>query len=82
VLVAAGSDLVATIPASMAMRGTIGQVGVEAFDLPLDAKPLAIGQAWHPRLDADAAHRWLRMTVREMCKALTPRRQGSPAKPR
>jgi DNA-binding transcriptional LysR family regulator len=29
-----------------------------------------VSMLWHPRLDADPAHRWLRSRVRDVCAAL------------
>ncbi|MFJ2767427.1 LysR family transcriptional regulator [Streptomyces sp. NPDC087300] len=40
------------------------EVGLIAFDIPLDLPPLPLGMAWHPRHDADPAHAWLRGCVR------------------
>lgn len=31
-------------------------------------EPLTVSQMWHPRLDADPAHRWLRGVVRAACR--------------
>jgi hypothetical protein len=31
--------------------------------------------AWHPRMNTDAAHEWLRSTMREAGKTLTARQQ-------
>ncbi len=67
VFVAAGSDLVAAIPASLGRQRTIGRLAVKTFDLPFETKSMVISQAWHPRLDADPAHRWLRAQVRIVC---------------
>lgn len=62
--VARGSDLVATVSA----RHTQGlRAGMVAFDLPLDIQPVTVSLLWHPRLDADPAHRWLRGLVRVVC---------------
>ena len=63
VALAAASDLVALLPASyMAARlGVSESIGlVESFDLPLEVEGITVSQMWHPRLDADAGHRWLR----------------------
>lgn len=63
VALAAASDLVALLPASyMAARlGVSESIGlVESFDLPLEVDGITVSQMWHPRLDADAGHRWLR----------------------
>ncbi|MFI9812020.1 LysR family transcriptional regulator [Saccharothrix variisporea] len=40
--------------------------GLTTFEIPLDLPAVSIGMAWHPRNDADAAHRWLRGLVREV----------------
>jgi DNA-binding transcriptional LysR family regulator len=66
--VAAGSDLVASVPQSVVQRAAACGLAVKSFDLPLDTATIAIGQAWHPRLDADPAHRWLRSKVRAVCR--------------
>lgn len=63
VAIAAASDLVALLPASyMAARLGVGESTglVESFDLPLEVEGITVSQMWHPRLDADAGHRWLR----------------------
>ncbi|WP_448140331.1 LysR family transcriptional regulator [Sphingopyxis fribergensis] len=41
---------------------------IRAFRIPLKLEHYAVRQAWHPRLDNDAVHRWLRSTVLEICK--------------
>jgi DNA-binding transcriptional LysR family regulator len=61
--IAADSDLVATIPASLARWGQ-RVLGLHPFALPVETPPITIVQSWHPRLDADPAHRWLRACVR------------------
>lgn len=62
---ARGSDLIATVPE----RHTAPlRDGLHSFDLPFELEPLAISLLWHPRLDADPAHRWLRGCVREICQ--------------
>lgn len=59
-----GGDFVATVPE----RQTRGlRDGLVAFDLPLVLPPLAVSLLWHPRMDGDAAHRWLRGLVRAVC---------------
>lgn len=40
---------------------------LRSFDLPLRLETIVIAQAWHPRFDGDAGHRFLRQTVREIC---------------
>lgn len=59
---ARGSDLVATVPD----RHTRGlRAGLASFELPFPSKPFAVSMLWHPRMDADPAHRWLRGCLRE-----------------
>ncbi|WLI14853.1 MULTISPECIES: LysR family transcriptional regulator [Pseudomonas] len=61
---ARASDLIATVPA----RHTRNlRAGLHSFDLPFDLAPITISMLWHPRMDADSAHRWLRDCVREVC---------------
>ncbi|PLP60642.1 LysR family transcriptional regulator [Mesorhizobium loti] len=41
--------------------------GMFRFPLPLALPEITISLLWHPRLDADPAHRWLRGCVRDIC---------------
>lgn len=63
---ARGSDLVATVPE----RHTRGLCeGMIVFSIPLPLAEFTISLLWHPRLDGDPAHRWLRDCVFEACRA-------------
>lgn len=42
------------------------------FDLPVHTPEITISAMWHPRMDADPAHRWLRDTVTAVCHAAAP----------
>ena len=69
---ARGSDLIASIPE----RHTLNlRAGMFCFPLPVSPPEITISLFWHPRLDADPAHRWLRGCVREIC---TEHRANSP----
>ena len=35
--------------------------------LPFTLPGITLALLWHPRLDADPAHRWLRTVIRETC---------------
>ncbi|TIT69513.1 MAG: LysR family transcriptional regulator, partial [Mesorhizobium sp.] len=48
--------------------------GLESFELPLPIPQFKISAMWHPRMDADPAHRWLRDTVMSACRAAYARR--------
>lgn len=41
--------------------------GMHTFSLPLPIAEFTVSMLWHPRLDADPAHRWLRGCVRSIC---------------
>lgn len=63
---ARGSDLVATVPE----RHTANlRDGMHSFPLPVETPQFTVSLLWHPRLDADPAHRWLRGVVRSVCAA-------------
>jgi DNA-binding transcriptional LysR family regulator len=63
---ARGSDLIASVP-----KRHTGNLcaGMHSFPLPVSTPEITVSLLWHPRLDADAAHRWLRGIVREVCAA-------------
>lgn len=61
---ARGSDLIATVPE----RGTESlRKGMHCFALPVATPEVTVSLLWHPRLDADPAHRWLRGRIRDAC---------------
>ena len=66
IALARGSDLVATVPETHT-RGL--REGMHSFALPLPIKPFTISLLWHPRMDGDPAHRWLRSCIRQACSA-------------
>lgn len=70
VALARGSDLIASVPERH--TGNL-RVGMYSFALPVAAPGFTVSLLWHPRLDADAAHRWLRDCVREVCAEVRPR---------
>jgi DNA-binding transcriptional LysR family regulator len=64
---ARASDLIASVPERH--TGNL-RAGMHSFPLPVTAPEITISLLWHPRLDADPAHRWLRRHVRDVCAAL------------
>jgi DNA-binding transcriptional LysR family regulator len=40
---------------------------MHSFPLPVPAPEITVSLLWHPRLEADPAHRWLRGCVRDVC---------------
>ncbi len=63
-LTAAASDVVASVPLAVAATAERLGLRIRHIDLPVSTPEVAIGQAWHPRFDKDAGHRWLRGAVR------------------
>ena len=64
---AAATDMVALIPASY-FEHLKARSALRSFDLPVTTEHITVSQMWHPRLDRDAAHRWLRGVVLEVCR--------------
>lgn len=71
VAIARASDLVALVPASFLPAADYP--GQTMFDLPVSVDTITISQMWHPRAEADPAHRWLRHLVLSVCRAHIPR---------
>jgi DNA-binding transcriptional LysR family regulator len=63
---ARASDLIACVPERH--TGSL-RAGMHSFPLPVSPPEITVSLLWHPRLDADPAHRWLRGCVREVCAA-------------
>jgi DNA-binding transcriptional LysR family regulator len=64
---ARSTDLIASVPERQTgnLRG-----GMRSFPLPIPTPEITIALLWHPRLDSDGAHRWLRSVVLETCAAI------------
>lgn len=58
------TDLVATVPERHTARL---RKGMFVFPLPLDVPTFTLSMLWHPRMDGDLAHRWLRGHIRAVC---------------
>lgn len=58
------TDLVATVPE----RHTAGlRAGLPVLPLPFAVAPFTLSLLWHPRMEGDQAHRWLRDLVMAVC---------------
>jgi DNA-binding transcriptional LysR family regulator len=73
--VASASDLVALVTSSFfnatQRNKTKSRAAVvRSFPLPVRTEAITVSQMWHPRLDADPAHRWLRGLVLATCREL------------
>lgn len=63
--VARASDLVALVPGR---QSEAAQAGMHRFALPVPTPEIVVSLMWHPRMDADPAHRWLRGLVLAACR--------------
>jgi DNA-binding transcriptional LysR family regulator len=63
IAVVSASDLLGLVPRSACL--SLPGYELALFDLPIPMPEIVVSQIWHPRMDADAGHRWLRATVFE-----------------
>lgn len=66
--IARQSDLVALVPKSSCRTRAGGLEAIDTFSLPVLTSEIAVSAIWHPRMEADPAHRWLRDTIVSTCK--------------
>jgi len=64
------SELVGLIPASFLIHQPAAAYCM--FELPVKVPGITLSQMWHPRAEADPAHRWLRQFVLEVCRKHAP----------
>ena len=73
--VARASDLIALVPESFMRSQSVHQeLSLSSapfiFALPVRTEKITVSQMWHPRLEVDLAHRWLRQLVLTVCRQL------------
>ncbi|MCC7265942.1 MAG: LysR family transcriptional regulator [Caulobacteraceae bacterium] len=61
---ARSADLIATVPER---HTAVLRDGMVTLAVPTPSQSFTVSMLWHPRLDGDAAHRWLRSVVRDVC---------------
>lgn len=66
--IARQSDLVALVTRSCLSDPRFAG-GLTSFALPVATPEIGVTALWHPRMEADPAHRWLRDTVIAMCRS-------------
>jgi len=71
---ARASDLIATVPERH--TGSL-RAGMHSFPLPVSTPKFTVSMLWHPRVDADPVHRWLRRCVRDACATDGDLQRGS-----
>ena len=65
-----GTDLIATVPKRLAELERHNPA-VKILQAPAEMKGFSYLMIWHPRLDTDAAHSWLRSMVQAAAKGLS-----------
>ncbi|MFK4445993.1 DNA-binding transcriptional LysR family regulator [Caballeronia udeis] len=70
--VARGSDLIALVPASLLSASPSATATTYAFELPVKTGEITVSQMWHPRLEVDPVHRWLRQLMLAVCRERLP----------
>jgi DNA-binding transcriptional LysR family regulator len=74
--IARQSDLVALVPRSCFGSGQTNTEplvqGLVSFELPVPTPQIMVSAMWHPRMEADSAHRWFRNTVIGVCRTAAP----------
>jgi DNA-binding transcriptional LysR family regulator len=70
VRIAGQTDLVALIPRSCLDDASLMD-GCASFELPVATPEIVVSAMWHPRMEADPAHRWLRGILMSVCRAPT-----------
>lgn len=63
------SDLIVSVPERH--TGNL-RAGLHSFPLPVAVPAITVSLLWHPRMEGDLAHRWLRVCVREACAEKRP----------
>jgi DNA-binding transcriptional LysR family regulator len=61
---ARATELIASVPERH--TGNL-RAGMHSFAVPVPVPEITVSLLWHPRLDADLAHRWLRGCVHDVC---------------
>jgi DNA-binding transcriptional LysR family regulator len=66
----AGTNLIATVPRRLG-KAEVRNPAVKVLQPPPEMSGFRYLMAWHPRVNTDAAHTWLRETVRKVGKMLS-----------
>ena len=69
-----GTELVLTIPAQLVHHFTDATT-TQVLEAPRELGDLQFYAVWHPRLDNDPSHSWLRQVLGTVAPATSPRRQ-------
>lgn len=73
----AETDYVLTVSERLARR-MAPSLGLRVFDVPFELRPYALSLVWHPRVDADAGHRFFRDVFARAADLVARERHPSP----
>lgn len=73
----AETDYVSTISERIARRHA-ATLGLQVLEVPLELRPYALGLVWHPRVDGDPGHRFLREVFARAASQVAGERHPSP----
>jgi DNA-binding transcriptional LysR family regulator len=73
----AETDYVLTVSERIARRYE-APLGLSVFEAPVRLRPYALSLVWHPRLDADAGHRFLREAFLRAAREVAGERHEQP----
>ncbi|MDU1061122.1 MAG: LysR family transcriptional regulator [Leclercia adecarboxylata] len=65
--VALASDLIAMVPALYLINQQMTEQ-LHVFELPFKTRTITVSQMWHPRMERDSGHRWLREKIKAVCQ--------------
>ncbi|WP_343551039.1 LysR family transcriptional regulator [Pantoea sp.] len=65
------TDFIALVPHSLFLHHPLikNSASLAMIELPFATPEMTVSQLWHPRLENDAAHRWLRSVVKQVCNS-------------
>lgn len=74
--VAHESNLIAMVPALYLLNQQITN-HMHVFELPIKTRSITVLQMWHPRMEKDPGHRWLREKILKVCRESQTQQVGA-----
>lgn len=79
-MLVAESDYLLTLSERVA-RLLAPRLGLRLLELPLPMEPYTLSQIWHPRMEGEPAHRWLRELLVRASRTAAPDWRDAPGRP-
>lgn len=64
------SDLIGLIPSHVWHGAKRLGMELKSFPIPVSLDTVIVAQTWHPRMDKDPAHQFLRTSIKNICKSV------------